>query len=357
MNRFVRLAAAAAFTGLTGLASATAAPYTGLYVLGDSLSDAGNLAAIIGSNPSQVITGNSYIPGQPYASGQFTNGNVWAQTFANLIGLPGYGASSFTGGANIAFGGARTAGNGDVPFDFDNDGINDGLPPSLATQTRLFLNYGYLLPGGAQPGGVLSGTALYVVAGGGNDARDALQAAATSATPSAMIGAAALAYAQNIGAIVDSLQGAGAQHIIVWDVPNLALAPAVTAQGAQASFVGGLVSQAMNGALAARLAGESGVKLFDLYGFQNQLTANPGAYGLTNVTDACGAAISMCDPATALFWDGIHPTAAGHALLAQQMFITAVPEPQTWALLAAGLLLVGLRTQRRAAQAQAQAEA
>lgn len=329
MNCLRKLTAAVALAGLTGLASA--ASYTGLYVFGDSLSDTGNIAALIGSNPGQVISGNGYIPSQPYASGQFTNGDVWVKSFAEMIGLAPAATSTLNGGTNFAFGGARIARDG-----LDDNG--DPLPPSLTAQTGQFFG----ATGGYAPGG-----ALYVVAGGGNDARDALQAAATSANPLAVIAAAASAYAMNTGAIVDSLQAAGAQHIIVWDTPNLGLAPAVNAQGAGATFLGGAVSAAMNGALAARLTGEAGVSLFDLYGIQGLISANPSAYGLSNVSDACGA-VAGCDASTYLYWDGIHPTAAGHALLARQMYITAVPEPGTWALFVGGLLVVGLRSRKRA---------
>ncbi len=323
MNCLRKLTAIVALAGLTSLASA--ASYSGLYVFGDSLSDTGNIASLIGSNAGQVITGNSYIPSQPYASGQFTNGDVWVKSFAEMIGLGPFATAVRNGGANFAFGGARTS----------TDGA--GLPPSLTAQAGLFLG---------STGNVAPGGALYVVAGGGNDARDALQAAATSADPFAAIAAAASAYALNTGAIVDRLQAAGAQHIIVWDAPNLALAPAVNAQGPGATFLGGAVSAAMNGALAARLSGEAGVSLFDLYGLQGKIYANPSAYGLSNVADACGA-VANCNASTYLYWDGIHPTAAGHAILAQGMFITAVPEPGTWALFVGGLLIVGLRSRKR----------
>ena len=98
------------------------------------------------------------------------------------------------------------------------DGL--GLPPSLAAQVNLFLSGtpGHLAPSGA----------LYVVEGGGNDARDALAAAAVSGNPSMVIASAAAAFASGIHAIVDQLQAAGAQQLIVWNTPNLSLAPAVT---------------------------------------------------------------------------------------------------------------------------------
>lgn len=338
MTRLRRFAATAAFAALSTVSSlATAAGYSGLYVFGDSLSDRGNLASL--ANAAQVITGNSYIPSVPYASGQLTNGDVWVKPFAGALGLAAYGQPASLGGGDFAFGGARV----------NTDGA--GLPPSLTLQTGLFFN---------ATGNVAPGTALYVMAGGGNDARDALTAAATAAAQAAatatdptaainaIVGQAATNYAQNTGAIIDQLQSAGAQHIIVWDVPDLARAPAVTFMGGQAVALGGMVSQAMNAALVGRLASETGVTLFDLYGLQNSFFAAPSSFGLTNVQDACGAVVNACDPATSLFWDGIHPTAFGHQLIANAMFTTAVPEPSVMALLLTGLLLMGWRTHRAA---------
>jgi outer membrane lipase/esterase len=169
-----------------------------------------------------------------------------------------------------------------------------------------------------------------------------------SGNPSLVIGVAAMAYAMGIGTLVDQLQAAGAQHIVVWNVPNLGLAPAVTSLGPGASSLGSAVTQSMNGALAARLAGESGVTIFDLFGAVTSFASNAGAFGLVNVTDACGAIVG-CDPLTSLFWDGIHPTSAGHALLAQEMFAATVPEPAEYMLLLAGALFVArrVRQQRR----------
>ena len=325
---FVRsLFATLFFVGATGTASAQ---FSQIFFFGDSLTDPGNIALVIGSDPAQVITGNTYIPGKPYASNQFTNGDVWAKTFASALGLPLSGQPFQTGGGNYAFGGARVALDG------------AGLPPSLSMQEGFFFQQHVSAPSGA----------LFVVAGGGNDARDTLVAAGNSGNPAAVIAAAAMSFAQSIGAMVDQLQAAGAQHIVVWDVPDLGLAPAVTALGAGPTFLGTQVSLAMNSALSTRLSGEAGVSVFDLDGLQNQIVANPASFGLVNVTDACGAVAAppTCDPATALYWDGIHPTAAGHALLAQGMLVVAVPEPSELALMLSGLVVV-VAWQRRARRA------
>ncbi len=198
-------------------------------------------------------------------------------------------------------------------------------------------------------GNMAPGGALYIVEGGGNDARDTLVAAAGSASPAAVIATAAASYAQAIGGIVDQLQAAGAQRFIVWDVPDLGLAPAVTAQGSGAAFLGSQVSLAMNAALASRLSFEAGVSIFDAFGLLDTVAANPSAHALVNVSDACGA-IAGCDPSTYLFWDGIHPTSAGHELLAQGM-LAAVPEPASWALWIAGMAALGLRLRRCATPA------
>lgn len=330
MTPLRRLVVAAALAGLT--ATASAYPFDALYIFGDSLSDAGNNALVIGTDGAQPID-NSYVPSQPYGPpqgiGQYTNGNVWAYSFASAIGLGAYAAPSLAGGGNYAFGGARTSKNGDV----------GGFPPSLRTQAKGYLD---------STGGTASASALYVVAGGGNDARDALEAvAADPGNAVSIITAAAVKYAFNTGRIVDSLQAAGAEHIVVWDVPNLGITPAVNAEGSFASLLGNLVSKTMSSLLGARMNGEAGVTLFDFYALSTAWAADPGAYGFTNVTDACGG-VNGCDPSTYFFWDGIHPTSAGHALIAEAMVAAVVPEPETYALMLVGVAFVAWRVRRRA---------
>jgi outer membrane lipase/esterase len=285
-----------------------------MVVFGDSLSDSGNAAIAIGSDPGQVITGNSYIPSHPYASGTFSNGPVWASDVALALGVPLQ--PSLAGGTNFAVGGATTGGSS---------------PTSLLAQVSQYLTL---------TGGLASSTALYVVEGGGNDGFAALSAIAGGGNPATIIAATAASFASNIGTIVSELKAGGAGQIDVWNTPNLGLTPAIMALGPGASFLGTLLATQMNLALAAALAGDTGVSIFDIYGLGTSIAANPAAFGLVNVTDACGAP-AACDPATAQYWDGIHPTATAHTLIADAFLAEAVPEPSTWAMMLLGFVGLG----------------
>jgi len=320
-----------AVAGLSASVMAQAATYSNLVIFGDSLSDSGNNALLVGTDANQEVASDGYFARIPFASGRYSNGPVWAEHFAASLGLQVKPSMTpLVGGTNYAFGGAQTGIDG-------TDGPG-GFPFSMRTQLGMYMG---------DTGGVADSSALYVVAGGGNNVRVALDAIMGGADPTATIGAAAAAYAQDIGDIVDALQLAGAQNILVWNTPNYGLTPAALASGAQGSFVATLMSQAMNGALTARLAGE-GVMDFDFYGFVSDAVANAGG-AFTNVTNACGAPTAGCDAATSLFYDGIHPTAYGHELLASAALAAVVPEPASWALLAGGVLVLALR--RRAVQA------
>lgn len=302
-------------------------PFTSLKVFGDSLSDSGNNAIALGSTGG-VPTSNLYVPsGATYASGTYSNGPVWVNAFAVAQGLPAAATPSLAYGSNYASGGART---------------NDAAlyPPSATAQVNSFLSNVTSLPS----------TGLYVIAIGGNDVRDVTQAVATGA-PTSTIATAASAYALAVGNMVDKLQAKGAKNIVVWDAPNVGKTPVALTLGASFATLGTTVASAFNFALAGQLAGKTGVIPFSVFNTLNTIVANPGAYGLVNVTDACGALVNACSNSlgTSLFYDGIHPTAAGQKLLANAMISTvaaAVPEPATWLMLAAGVAVLVLRSRR-----------
>jgi outer membrane lipase/esterase len=310
--------------------------------------------------PNQY-TGFSLVPTYPYPTRQFTpavpfdrytNGFVWAESFAAGLGLTAL-PSLFPGipnvappGTNFAFAGARTGPAG------------SGFPFSLTDQA-LFFAAG--LQGQPAPS-----SALYVVAGGGNNARDTVTdligAALGGATPAQLeqlIDAAALAYALDIQGILTLLQQLGATSIVVWNAPDAGTAPAILAGAPffdplfQAllgeTFAGTAtdVSERMNEALTKVLGQFAGVRLFDLFGLVDDVVAHPSKYSLLNVDAPCAAlplvpdpsnpSAPFCDPSKFLFWDGIHPTSAGHLIIGDAM-LALVPEPSSIALLLIAML-------------------
>lgn len=285
-------------------------PFGQIVVFGDSLSDSGNASALTGQNltptsygmttPEELLT---LIPDAPYARGghHFSNGPTWIEDLARPIGLAASVGPAFAAGhpkaANYAVGGARARAVGDF---------------HLAVQVNAFLD---------DVRGDAPGDALYVIALGGNDVRDALQLSDPTVIAAA------------IGSIAEHIQilyRAGARKFLVWNSPNIALTPAVRAVAAVNPGVPVLaaaeqLSLGFKVNLDPVLAGLSalpGIEIvrFDAFTAINGVVANPAAFGLNDVTHACiqpNVPPFQCQqPDRHFFWDGIHPTRAGHAITA-----------------------------------------
>jgi len=346
MMKIVRRAVTVIALGLaaTVSAGAHAVAFNQLVIFGDSLSDTGNNALALpglpgvppGTETPVPISGNNFVPILPYASGRYSNDKVWADTFATAFGVGA--APSLLGGTNFAFGGATT-------------GIPTAPVPTLLSQISMFLAGA----GGAAPPG-----ALYVVAGGGNNARATFEAIAIGGgNPDTIIPADADAFANDVKTMVETLTDAGATKIVLWNVPDTGTTPAARSFGPLAAALATAIAEAMNDALLATL-GAFGllddVMLFDVFARVQAVANDPTAFGLEDAQNAC-AQFNACilgDPAFDpsflnghFFWDGIHPTSAGHAILAQAM-IAFVPEPGVLALLAIALLALGWARSRRA---------
>ena len=300
---------------VVGLLALLAAPstaaaqssFSGIVIFGTSLSDSGNAFALNGAaaTPHDFMMMPLLIPSAPYAKGghHFSNGATWVEQYAGTIGLAGSvrpALASNGSATNFAVGAARA--------------YNDGINFNLTRQVDAFL---------AQSGGTAAPDALYVIEMGSNDIRDAFQLYATGGNGGAIVTQALGSIAANI----QRLYLAGARDFLVWTVPNIALTPAIrslppVAQGAMSAL-----TQAFNayltGVLGDLSAGLPGVVFtrLDAYQLLNAIVADPAAYDLTSVTTACltpnEAPFSCHQPNEYLFWDGIHPTTAAHALLAQ----------------------------------------
>lgn len=301
---------------------AAALPYSSLVIFGDSLADSGNNAILLGATQSLPVSGAD-APVLPYASNTYSNGAVWTQYLAGSLGLSA--APSLAGGSNYAFGGART-------------GVAAaGQPPGMVDQLGMYL---------AATKGQASTGALYVIEGGGNDARDILGAAMLGLDPTALIHG----YASNIASMVSQLHAAGAEQFLLWNVPNIGLSPLVAQLGGSkaASYFASLMNQALAGALAMLDAEiTDGLHLYDAYAGLNDIVANSKANGFANVTDICALDIACInDPSGYVFWDGLHPTTAAHAVMARQA-LGELPEPGSLLLiLMAGFALVAGRRRR-----------
>ena len=307
--RSVCIAAIFAAASATVL-NAAQTSFSRIVVFGTSLSDPGNAFALgAGQNTPPAYDLDTFlVPGAPYARGghHFSNGATWIEQYAQSRGLAGSVRGAFVssdpGATNFAIGGARAR----------NFGVTN-----LSVQVGAFLQ---------RVGGMAPSDALYVVEMGPNDIRDAIAAYAANDIAG---GNAILQEA--IGAIetsVGMLYGAGARQFLIWRAPDIGLTPAVLMVGNQAfSDLATSLSFQFNAGLDTAVSGLSGlpgitIDRLDSFTILHAVDTDPGAFGLTNVTSACvtpNIPPFVCSqPDDYLFWDGIHPTAAGHAILAQQ---------------------------------------
>lgn len=305
-NNFIRRAtvALAALATLVaawgGTAVADESSYSDLVVFGDSLEDPGNAFVLTGDIATQPF---QPIPASAYAIGghHFSNGRTWVEQLGRHIGLLRSTGPAFRNPAvasNYAIGGSRAR---DV-----------ATSPTASQQVGAYLAY---------TGGTASADALYVVGFGGNDIRDALSDPANAPT---IIGEAAAAV---VGQLATLCQ-AGAEEFLIANVPNLGVTPAIQAAGEPAISFATYLSWTLNALVQSNVAGavqpacpNARFRTLDLFALSSTVVAYPQGFGFVDaqpclVFGTTGQAVCN-DPSGKFFWDAIHPTRAGHAILAE----------------------------------------
>jgi len=298
--------------GCVGIAHAGDAAFDNVVVFGDSLSDAGNL---------------------PNTAGDYTRfttnpGTVTVQNVASKLGFDLQ--PSRLGGSDYAYGGA---------------GITTNSDPAPQIQTITQQVTGYLAGGHrADP------RSLYMIWGGPNDIfYHSTQYGVGTIIPGA--GETLEQATANINAaasqelvLINQLKQAGAQYLVVFNLPNIGATPSARANEALVPGISGFltdVSQSYNQILNAGLGDRT--LAVNAYALFDQVLADPARYGFANVTaPACTTSSSHdCDGNTLvaagadqnyLFADGVHPTTAAHAMLAQ-VVLSELQAPQQISLL------------------------
>ena len=237
--------------------------FTRLISFGDSLSDIGNLQTATISAP-------------------VSNGELWIQYLArDYLGLGQLTASNF-GGTAYAWAGAAS--------------LTGFLPPSATSQIDYFL-----------AGDSFGPNDLVTLWVGGNDFLD-------SSTTGNLVGPDVLA--DRMVVLMQKLVANGAKHILFGNLPDMGSIPRLygtpLSEGASQWSYG--YKLMLEGRLVAIRESVPGVAFYymDFFAAQQDIQANPGDYGLTNVNAAAG------DSDTALFWDDIHPTTKGHSIVAAE---------------------------------------
>ena len=319
------------FAALWNASGAAAASFTDMVVIGDSLSDQGNVFTLTSGTipPAEYTDGTNF--------GRFTNGRNYVDYLSSALSLTI--TPSLAGGSNYATGGARTD-------SASVGGISIG-PFSLLDQRDAYVDG--LGPSGAEP------QALHVVWGGSNDLTDIIETVIADPTydPFPDVENAI----NNIADVIDSLAAANARSILIPNVPNMGLVPLITGGGPPVTDATTL-SALFNTGLAAAIEDidmlypDTNLFEFDAFGLLTDIFLDPSAFGFTNVTEACYSEFvvpggEICaNPDEFLSWDGFHPTTATHQIMAAQV---VVPVPAAVWLFVSGLIgLLGLARRSQA---------
>lgn len=277
-------------------------PKTEIFVIGDSLSDPGNL---------YVLTHGLLPPSPPYSE-SYSNDMAWTEYLSAEKGLR-VDSRAHGGALSGVFALGGVFGNVSNFNTVQYSPYFPGLPGVSEEIDGLLEDY----PGGLNP------RAIYVVWSGANDFFLGLTLAVILDDPTKLTDTLQQTVA-NTAEAVCRLGAAGARHFAVGNIPDIGLTPFVKDMGtpaqAQFSYIIGLINdglaQALN-SLPAECADT--LVILDSYEILHAVTEDPDFFGLENVTEACLVdSIPCSNPDAYLFWDSVHPTTAGQKIFAEE---------------------------------------
>ena len=277
-NTLKKYLAVSIFSGMALSANAQS-DFNQFIVFGDSLLDSGNFGDGLRFTNETSPGSGVYAPISP-------------QIFAGVVGLDLEPA--IDGGSNYAVGGYRVA---HIMNSISGTGI-DTIGNEYGTVGGV--SNAYL----TNSGGVVSSRALVLIDGGGNDIRDAVIASlfVPPEDREAFVGEQLLAVATNYVQAVSDLADAGAQYIMVANVPDLGITPGVQIFGDAVVTAG--FSNATAGynagveTLASLSLADVNIIPVDTAGLINYVFENAEAYGFASGDLAVGGTtldqLSMC---------------------------------------------------------------
>ena len=287
---------------------AQAGDYSNVYFFGDSLSDNGAYAPVVGpnarftNNPGTVWTDNL---GASYGKTVTTAYAAWQTGGGNTTG----GFTLNSTGNNFAVGGARVS---NTPGRITNyPGLGPYIPP-VRTQITDFLSRG-----------PIDTKALYAIMAGANDILTQATLVRAGAITSDDARAAIVTAAQDFAAQVTRLQAAGAKNLIVIGIPDIGKTPAGASLPASTTALLSNLTSTYDAAQVAGLAGKN-LLYFDGNKLLTSIYANPASYGFTDtLTPACGAVAALGCVATAnghMFADPVHWSTSLHQVMSDWLY-------------------------------------
>jgi phospholipase/lecithinase/hemolysin len=277
-----------------------AADYENLITFGDSLTDSGNISALLGPGGWEATY-------PEYNSGNFSNGPVWAEYLAGRMGVDGNYLITVTDPTTIAgtrwhnnaFGGAET---GAVSGPSDE-------PTGFLSQVGTWSSLSAAIPANS----------LCVVWIGGNDYLNWDENPPTPANQ---------AVTNIIAGLTTMVNDLDATDILVINLPDLGKSPLNNADPTTSATATALTQEfnaALETALDAFALANPAINLMqlDIFSFVNEIIADPAAYGFLNVTNRGiddFATDGFNNSGQYLFWDNVHPTTEAHELVADEVY-------------------------------------